>query len=167
VQELGVNADDQHLLVVGPVEDADPAALRQVARGAPEEVVLQLGGAGVLEAEHLAALRIDPGHDVPDGAVLPRRVHRLKDQQDRMAVRGVVELLLGAQLLDVVLQQRLVLVLRFVDGIDLRRPFLEIDLVAFGHAKVLGVDFHLVPFGRGRFIRRPAGSGRLGFAACP
>ena len=58
-QNFGMHADDQHLLVIGAVEDADAAALRQVARGAPEEIVLQFARARMLEAEHLAALRID------------------------------------------------------------------------------------------------------------
>ena len=48
-------------------------------------------GARVLEAEHLAALRIDAGHHVPDGAVLSGGVHRLKDQQHRIAVGRVVK----------------------------------------------------------------------------
>ena len=48
----------------------------------------------MLEAEHLASLGVDPGHHVPDGAVFPRRIHRLKDQQDCMAIGGVVKLLL-------------------------------------------------------------------------
>ena len=132
-----MHADDQHFLVVGSVEDADPAALRQIARGAPEEVVLQFGGAGMLEAEHLAALRIDAGHHVPDGAVLSGRVHRLKDQQDGMAVGRVEKLLLRAQLRNMVSQKFLVLLFRFVHGIDHRRPFLEIDLISLPHTKVL------------------------------
>jgi hypothetical protein len=49
-----------------------------------------------------------------------------------MTVRGIQELLFGAQLLDVVLQNLFVLLLRFVDGIDLRRPLPEVDLVALG-----------------------------------
>ena len=56
-------------------------------------------GARLLEAEHLAALRIDPGHDVPDGAVLAGSVHRLKNQQHRIAVGRVVKTLQRAQLL--------------------------------------------------------------------
>jgi hypothetical protein len=51
LQNLWVHAGDQHFLVVGAVEDADPSAFRQVARGAPEKVVFQFGGAGVLETE--------------------------------------------------------------------------------------------------------------------
>ena len=75
-------------------------------------------GAGMLEAEYLAALRIDPGHHVLDGAVLSGRIHGLKDQQDGMAVGRVEKLLLRAQLRDVVSQKLLVLLFRLVDGID-------------------------------------------------
>jgi hypothetical protein len=46
-------------------------------------------------------LRIDPGHDVPDGAVLAGGVHPLKNQQQRIAVGRVVKLLQRAQLLNV------------------------------------------------------------------
>ena len=58
-ENLRLDAGNQHLLVVGSVEDADPPAFRQIAGGAPEKVVLQFGGAGMFEAEYLAALRID------------------------------------------------------------------------------------------------------------
>ena len=80
-QNFRMHADDQHLLVIGSVEDADPPAFRQIAGGAPEKIVLQFRGAGMLEAEYLAALRIDAGHHVLDGAILSGRIHRLKNQQ--------------------------------------------------------------------------------------
>jgi len=48
---------------------------------------------GLFETENLAALRIDPGHDVPNGAVFPASVHPLKDQQQRLAIRRVVKML--------------------------------------------------------------------------
>ena len=67
-------------------------------RGAPEKIVLQFRRARMLEAEHLAALRIDPGHHVLDGAVFACRIHRLKDQQDGIAVGCVEKLLQRAQL---------------------------------------------------------------------
>ena len=75
-------------------------------------------GARVLEAEDLAALRIDPGHDVPDGAVLAGRVHRLKDQQHGIAVGRVEKPLQRAQLVDVFFEELRVLLLRLVDGLD-------------------------------------------------
>ncbi len=96
---------DQHFLVVGAVEDADASAFRQIAGGAPQKVMLQFGGAGMLEAENLAALRVDPGHHVLDGAVLSGRIHGLEYQQDGMAVGGVQQLLQGAQLRHMLRQQ--------------------------------------------------------------
>src|SRR5487761_2009740 len=57
-QDLWVDPDDQDFLVVRTVENPDPAALRQVPSRAPQEIMLKLRGAGVLEAEHLAALGI-------------------------------------------------------------------------------------------------------------
>ena len=132
-----MHADDQHLLVIGSVEDADPPAFRQIAGGAPEKIVLQFRRAGMLEAEHLAALRIDPGHHVLDGAVFSGRIHRLKNQQDGIAVGRIEKLLLRAQLRNVLSQKSLVLLLRLVNGLDRRRPLFEIDLVSFPHPKIL------------------------------
>lgn len=92
-EDVGAHAHDQHLLVVGSVEDADTPALGQGTLGAPKEVVVKFLGAGVLEAEHLAALRIDAGHDVADGTVLTGRVHSLEDQQQGVAVVGIKQTL--------------------------------------------------------------------------
>ena len=46
-------------------------------------------GRGRLEGKNLAALRIDSGHHVLDGAVFSGRIHGLKDQQQAPAVVGV------------------------------------------------------------------------------
>ena len=91
----------------------------------------------MFKAEHLAALGIDTGHHMSDGAVFSRRIHRLKDQQDGMAVGRVEKLLLRTELRDVFFQRLFAMLLRLVDGIDLRRPLLEVDLVSLTHAKVL------------------------------
>jgi len=64
-------SDDQHFPVVGSVEDTDPPALREITSGAPEKIVLQFGRAWMFEAEDLAALRIDTGHNVLDGPSFP------------------------------------------------------------------------------------------------
>src|SRR5450432_519281 len=106
----------------------------------------------MLEAEHLAALRIDAGHYVFDRAVLARRIHRLEDQEQRVAVGSVEKLLMLAQLFDMTMQHRLIVVLGLVDGIDQRRPFLEIDLVAFCDTEILRTYLH---------------SGLFGVGACP
>ena len=101
-----MDPDHQHLLVVRAVEDADPAALGQGPRVPPEEVVVELLGRGLLEAEDLAALRVDARHHVLDRAVLAGGVHRLEDQQDRPGIRGV-EPVLGLGQLGDVLGERL------------------------------------------------------------
>jgi len=93
MENLGMYADDQYLFVVGPVEDADPPALREITTGAPEKIVLQFGRTPMFEAEDLAALRIDAGHHVPDGTIFSGCIHRLKDQQDGVAVGWVVKML--------------------------------------------------------------------------
>jgi hypothetical protein len=55
--------------------------------------MFQLKGARLFEAENLAALRIDPGHDVPNGAVLAASVHPLKNEEQRIAIGRVVQVL--------------------------------------------------------------------------
>ena len=81
-----MHADDQHLLVIGTVEDADPAAFGKAASGAPKKIMFKLLGAWLLEAEDLAAFRIDPGHDVTYGAVFYGSIHALEYQKHRFAV---------------------------------------------------------------------------------
>jgi len=46
-----------------------------------------------------------------------------------------MKLLHHAEFGDVLFQQALVPLLGFVDGFDLRRPFLQVDLVTLAHAK--------------------------------
>ena len=92
-----MHAHDEHFLVIGAVEDADAPAFGQAAGGAPEKVVFEFLGAGMFEAEDLAALRIDAGHDVLDGTVLAGGVHCLKNQKQRILVVGVKQALLLAQ----------------------------------------------------------------------
>jgi hypothetical protein len=100
-------------------------------------------GAGMLEAEDLAALRVHSGHHVPDRSVLAGRVHRLEDQQHGMAAGCVMELLECAKFLDVLGQDLLVAGLRSVDGIDGRGPLLEVDLLALADKVILDMDLHL------------------------
>ncbi len=86
-----MHAGDQHLLVIGPVEDADAPPFRQAASRAPEKIMFQLLGARLLEAENLAALGIDTGHHVLDGAILARGIHRLENHQEGISVAGIKE----------------------------------------------------------------------------
>jgi len=57
---LRMHPDDQHFLVIGTIEDADPPAFRQMTGRAPEKIMFQLLGARLFETENLVALRIDP-----------------------------------------------------------------------------------------------------------
>ncbi len=149
-QDLGVHPDDQHLLVIGAVEDRDLAALGKVARRAPEEVVAQFLGRRVGKAEDVAALRIDARHDVLDAAVLAGRIHGLEDDEDGVAVGRVEQLLQVAHALHVRFQQVLVLVLAGIDRLDARRPAVELHLRVGGDAIVLDLD--LASHGRLRIL---------------
>ena len=122
LEPLRVNADRHHLLVVGAVEDRDAPARRQRLGGAPEEVVFELLGRGLLEGGHLHPLRVDARHDVADGAVLAGRVHRLKHDQQGVAVAGPQQLVRGLELLDAARERRLLLLLALLGEVAQARP---------------------------------------------
>ena len=105
IEPVLVDLHDQHVFVVRAVEDADAAALGQALHAAPQEGVIELLGARLLEAEDLTALRVDAGHHVADGAVLAGGIHRLEHDQHRVAVVGVEQLLRLRQLLPAQRQQ--------------------------------------------------------------
>jgi hypothetical protein len=88
-----VHSNDKHLLVIGTIEDADPAAFGKPTRAAPEKIVLQFLRTWLLETVNLATFWVYAGHDVADGAILSGAVHSLKDQQQRVVVGCVVQLL--------------------------------------------------------------------------
>ena len=71
--------------------------------------MVELLGARVLEAVHLAALGIDARHDVTDGAVLARGVHGLEDQEQRVAIVRVENVLEPAHPLDMLRERCLLL----------------------------------------------------------
>ena len=100
-----MDPDDEHVFVVGAVEDADATALRQRLHVAPEEVVIEVLARRLLEREDLAALRVDAGHDVLDGAVLPGGIRRLQHDQHRMRVGRIEPLLRVREIGDVLAQE--------------------------------------------------------------
>ena len=104
--------------------------------------MLQFLGARLLEAEDLAALGIDAGHDMLDGPVLSRRVHGLENQEQGVAVVGVKEALEGPELLNVFLEDFFVLFFGAVKGFQEGRPLLEMDGFPFLDTKRLGMNFH-------------------------
>ena len=104
-EETGVDAHDENLLVVGAIEDADLAAGGEVGLGAPEEVVGKFLGGGLFEAGDVAALRVNAGHDVADGAVFASGVHGLEDDGKGVATGGVVQALQVAERIDLGLEE--------------------------------------------------------------
>ena len=80
-----MDPDHEHLLVIRAVEDPDPSPFGERLRVAPQEVVVELLGRGLLEGHDLAALRVDPRHHVLDRPILAGGVHSLEDHQQSMA----------------------------------------------------------------------------------
>ena len=126
-EELRVDADDQDLLVVAAVEDADHAPGGQPDRGPPQEVVVQLVDGGGLEAGHLHALRVDAAHHVADGAVLARGVDGLEHDQQAVHVLGRQPLLVLREQLHALLEGGLRLLLAHELG---RVPGVEVGVEA-------------------------------------
>src|SRR6202158_2811465 len=67
LQNLRMNPDNQHLLVIRPVENPDLPSSRQAARGSPEEIMFQLFRRRRFEGPDVHAFRINAGHYVLDG----------------------------------------------------------------------------------------------------
>jgi len=82
LEQFRMDPDHQDFLVVRAVEDANPASLRERPSVPPKEVVIELLTGGLLEAEDLTALGIDPRHHVLDGAIFAGGIHGLEDRQD-------------------------------------------------------------------------------------
>jgi len=116
---------------------------------APDRELLRLLYASLVSPPcyFASSLRIDPGHDVPDGTVLAGSVHPLKNQQQRIAVGRVVKALQRAQLFNVFSQEFLIPLLRLAKGIHNRRPLPEFDRFSGPNTGILLIDFHLHPFG--------------------
>src|SRR5450759_963544 len=88
-----VHTCDQHVLVVGAVEDADDAVIRQTPADPPQEAVTFFFRGGSFEGGDLDPLRVEVADHVGDGAVLASRVHRLQHDQQRSLVLCVEPLL--------------------------------------------------------------------------
>src|SRR5262249_54396951 len=131
---------DEDLLVVRPVEDADPSPLGQALGVTPHEVVVQILARGLFEREDLAALWIYSRHDVLDGAILAGRVHRLKYEQQRPAVLGVEHVLLLCEPFAAALQEvdRLAFVQLQATRVA-RIEILQSKALAFGDAERIDV----------------------------
>jgi len=77
-ENFRMHPNDQYVFVIRAIEDAYTPAFGKPACGAPKKIMFQFLGTRLFEAENLAPFRIDPGHNVPDGAVLAGGVQSLK-----------------------------------------------------------------------------------------
>ena len=125
LEPLGVHLECDDLLVVRAVEDADATAFGKRFRDAPEVVVVELLGRGLLERDHLHALRIDARHHVLDRRILAGGVHRLQDDEQRVPVTGPQQLLGDGELRDAALERIL-------------RPLLELVLCDVREVRAAG-----------------------------
>ena len=76
------NAADEHILVVGAVEDSDHAGPGHARSDAPKEVVGEFLFSRFLEGGELDTLRIDGSDDVADDSAFAGGVHGLQDEED-------------------------------------------------------------------------------------
>ena len=89
----------------------------------PQEVMSQFRGGRDLESGDCRALRVERAEDMIDRPVLADGVERLKDDEDRMLVLGIEELLLTGELVAKMfglnLGVRLSLVFAYVGRVEL------------------------------------------------
>jgi len=93
-----MHAHDEHVLVVGAVEDGELALARCVAVDAPEEVVLPLLLAGHAEGGDADASGVEEARHVLDDPVLPRGVPALEHDEHGVQARAPQEVLEVEQL---------------------------------------------------------------------
>src|SRR3989442_4326861 len=141
-QDIRMYTDDEYLLVIRPVEDADPAAFWETQCRTPKKIVIQFRGAGMFEAEDLAALGIDARHHMANDAVFAGGIHSLKYQQQGVPIVGIVLELQGTELFDMLLEKFPIMFLGFVERRDLGGPFLQPHFVPFIYAEGRAIDFH-------------------------
>ena len=71
-----------------------------------------------------------------DGAVFTGGVHGLKDQQQRIPAGGVVNTLQLAQFIHLLFEKFFVLLFRIINGLHLRRQFVEFDFFSGLHLEI-------------------------------
>lgn len=104
LEQLGVDTDDEDFFVIGAVKDPDASAFGEVTLAAPKVVVVKFFWRRSFERGNLAALGIEAGHDMFDGAVFTGGVHGLEDEEDGPTVVGVELVLERGKMSDAVLE---------------------------------------------------------------
>src|SRR4030095_2433935 len=84
-----MHPDHKYLFVVTPIKDSDVSPVRQTFHAPPEIIVVEIFRRRRLERIDLAALRIQTGHHMLDGAILARGIHSLKDEKHRPPILGI------------------------------------------------------------------------------
>ena len=114
-----------------------------------------------LEGKNLATLRIHTAHHVLDGAILARRVHRLKNQQQPPAILRVELVLQLCKLQGGVLQQLFRFILEFP-----RKPA-RILRIKVTQAKLSAMVDSVESGQRPQFLLLFHAAGLLGCPSCP
>jgi hypothetical protein len=118
-----VHPHDQHVLVVGAVEDDHLPLGRGMLMGPPQEVVGGLEAARLLEADGDCPLGIHAAEEVAHHPVLAARIERLQDHEQGLVPVGIEQVLKPVHARDLLRdlgQRRLVRpVLALEAGIDL------------------------------------------------
>ena len=88
VREDFFHADGNDIFVMGTVEDGDLPFGGDFFVNAPQEIVVQFLSSGFFEGYYVQPLRIHPGEDMLDAAVLAPCIHSLKNNQNFVLVLG-------------------------------------------------------------------------------
>src|SRR5688572_18928980 len=129
-EELRVHANDEHFFVVTAIEDRDTAALGELRRRPPQEVVRELASARLLEGSHVQTGRVYAREDVANRAVLARCIERLKHQEHCETAVGEETMLRFAERLHFCREQLFPIAFGFT---WLRRSVAGIERTVIGH----------------------------------
>ena len=132
-----VDADDEHVLVVGAVENGHFSLGRRGPVNPPQEVVCQFLGGRLLEPHHTTALGIHRTQEVVNRPVLARRVHPLQADQEGAPSVGIEQFLQRSQFLLVLLNLLGRFLVALVVVLEPRIDVLELDFAA---RQLLGTD---------------------------
>jgi len=93
-----MHADDENVLVMRAIENAEFAESGRIAVNAPQKVVFTLFGAWNSERRHVNAARIQKADDMLDRAVFSGGIAPLKHDQYGMRPRAPEQILQGKKL---------------------------------------------------------------------
>jgi hypothetical protein len=93
VAHESMDARGKDVFVVRAVEDADHASRWNLKLAAPEEVVFGFKRGRDFEAGDVAALGVNAGENMGDGAVFAGGIHALKDDEEGLGAGGIEDVL--------------------------------------------------------------------------